>query len=130
MSANIEQIKAMLERAGKTNLLQKQKVDLDKERLQLEAAVNTDKIDNNLEEAAEEYLQKVKAGFLRTLDHPTAKDCFIHGAEWQKEQMLKDAVDGVVEDWNPEPHPEITIPLNPEEFTAGDKIKLIVVKED
>ena len=34
MSANIEQIKAMLERTGKTN---KQKVDLDKERLQLEA---------------------------------------------------------------------------------------------
>ena len=37
MSANIEQIKAMLERTGKTN---KQKVDLDKERLQLEATVN------------------------------------------------------------------------------------------
>lgn len=34
MSANIEQIKAMLERTGKTN---KQKTDLDKERLQLEA---------------------------------------------------------------------------------------------
>ena len=37
MSANIEQIKAMLERTGKTNLLQKQKVDLDKEQLQLES---------------------------------------------------------------------------------------------
>ena len=37
----------------------------------------------NLEEAAEEYLQKVKAGFLRTLEHPTAKDCFKAGAEWQ-----------------------------------------------
>lgn len=38
MSANIEQIKAMLERMGKTNLPQKQKVDLNKEKIQLEAA--------------------------------------------------------------------------------------------
>jgi hypothetical protein len=61
----------------------------------------------------------------------TAEDhAFLAGADWQKEQMLKDAVEGVVEDWNPEPHPEITIPLNPEEFTAGDKVKLIIVKED
>ena len=52
MSANSEQIKAMLERAGKTNLLQKQKVDLDKEQLQFEATVKS------LEKAAEEYLQQ------------------------------------------------------------------------
>lgn len=37
MSANIKQIKKMFERIGKTNLLQKQKADLNKERLQLEA---------------------------------------------------------------------------------------------
>ena len=56
--------------------------------------------------------------------------CFENGKQVMKEQMLKDAVDGVVENWNSEPHPEITIPLNPEEFTAGDKVKLIIVKED
>jgi len=59
-----------------------------------------------------------------------ANRCFENGKQAMKEQLLKDAVDGVVEDWNPEPHPEITIPLNPEEFTAGDKVKLIIVKED
>lgn len=58
MSANIEQIKAMLERAGKTNLLQKQTIDLDKERLQLEATVNKEKIDKSLEEAAEEWSEE------------------------------------------------------------------------
>jgi hypothetical protein len=56
--------------------------------------------------------------------------CFENGKQVMKEQMLKDAVDGVVENWNSEPYPEITIPLNPEEFTAGDKVKLIIVKED
>lgn len=86
---------------------------------------------NELEEAAEEYLQKVKAGFLRTLEHPTAKDCFKDGAKWDREQMMKEAVDAIVEDWNPDPEPEITIPLNPEEFTRGDKVRVIVLpKED
>lgn len=57
----------------------------------------------DLEEAAEEYLQRVKAGFLRTLEHPTAKDCFIHGAKWDREQMLKDAVKWLVDDdYNPQ----------------------------
>lgn len=44
---------------------------------------------SGLEEAAEEYLQNVKARFLRTLEHPTAKEAFIAGAEWQRKQLLK-----------------------------------------
>ena len=66
MSANIEQIKAMLERTGKTNLLQKQKVDLDKERLQLEATVNIEKIDKSpevdLEKASRNVYESWKGG--------------------------------------------------------------------
>lgn len=85
MSANIEQIKAMLERAGKTNLLQEQKVDLDKERLQLEATVNIGKIDKNLEEAAEEYSKKVSDGH----NYRDLTCGFIAGAEWYKEQSEK-----------------------------------------
>lgn len=42
MSTNIEQIKAMLERAGKTNILQKQEVDFDKEYLQLQQQAKLD----------------------------------------------------------------------------------------
>ena len=51
-------------------------------------------------------------------------------ADWQKEQMMKDAVETTVENWNPDPHPEITIPLNPDEFVSGDKVRIIIVKED
>ena len=41
-----------------------------------------------LDDAAEEYLQNVKAHFLRTLEHPTAKDAFKAGAEWDREQYI------------------------------------------
>ena len=61
---------------------------------------------------------------------PTFTDAINYGMRVMKDQMMKEAVEVVVEDWNPESHPEITIPLNPEEFTAGDKVKLIVIKED
>lgn len=55
---------------------------------------------------------------------------YLAGAEWQKSQMLKEAVEVMVEDWNPERHPEITIPLNPDMFTVGDRLRIIIVKED
>lgn len=48
----------------------------------------------------------------------------------KEKQMLKEAVDTIVEDWNPDPEPEITIPLNPEEFTCGDKVRVIVCKKE
>lgn len=52
---------------------------------------------------------------------------FLEGAGWQKEKMMKEAVDAIVEDWNTDPEPEITIPLNPEEFTCGDKVRVIII---
>lgn len=61
---------------------------------------------------------------------PTFTDAINYRMRVMKEYLMNEAVEGVVEDWNPESHPEITIPLNPEEFTMGDKVKLIVIKED
>ena len=79
MSANIEQIKAMLERAGKTNLLQKQKIDLDKERLQLEDTPY-------LDEAAEEWCKTNNKGIALSADKKShylteGKESFKAGAE-------------------------------------------------
>lgn len=92
MSANIEQIKAMLERTGKTNLSQKQKVDLDKERLQLEATVNIENTDKGLEEAADDYIGEV----VDTAGHPgwdwethDIVEAFIAGAKWGAEHLKK-----------------------------------------
>jgi len=52
---------------------------------------------SNLDEAAEEYMQQVKARFLRTLEHPTAKDAFKAGAEWMAGQFQ--IIEGVLVDW-------------------------------
>lgn len=59
-----------------------------------------------------------------------ARRAYITGAKWDREQMMKEAVEGIVENWNPEPHPEITIPLNPEEYSNGDKVRVIVLKKE
>ena len=48
----------------------------------------------------------------------------------KEKQMMSEAVECIVEDWNPEPHPEITIPLNPGKFSNGDRARIIIVKED
>ena len=113
MSANIEQIKAMLERAGKTNLLQKQKVDLDKERRQLEATVNIEKIDKSLEEAVEDEFDDQFYKFLDNKDkeHTTwseddllelAKHFFDFGKQTGASWMAGQGVNGyVVESFNP-----------------------------
>ena len=58
------------------------------------------------------------------------REAFIAGYNLREKEMMDEAVETVVENWNVEPHPEITIPLNPEKFTAGDKVKIIIVKED
>ena len=115
-----------------------------------EKQVNRPKSSDNLEEAASEYISAYYAIHHR---EPDMTSLFVAGAQWQKdrinidiskqvaaayqlgekgkeEQMLKDAVDTIVENWNPDPEPEITIPLNPEEFTPGDKVRVIIIKEE
>ena len=72
------------------------------------------------------------AGYKYRAEHaPLPEDTvlFNKGVEEGKRLMMMDAVDAIVEDWNPDPEPEITIPLNPEEFTRGDKVRIIIVKE-
>ena len=51
------------------------------------------------------------------------------GMNKMKEEMMKNAVECVVEDWCGD-SPEITIPLNPQDFKMGDKVKIIIVKEE
>lgn len=85
------------------------------------------KIEDHINELNDKYLGGVYSSYDMAKAYVEGN---IDGQKLQKEQMMKEAVEGVVEDWNPEPHPEITIPLNPEEFTVGDKVKLIVIKED
>lgn len=54
--------------------------------LQEKSEKPTNLVCEGLEAASEEYFQDVKAAFLRTMEHPTAKECFIAGAAWLAEQ--------------------------------------------
>lgn len=61
----------------------------------------------------------------------SAIDAFEAGAEWQKEQMLKYAVDGSVSVYNNEKIKIYTELLEGDfGLKFGDKVKIIIVKED
>jgi hypothetical protein len=52
----------------------------------------------------------------------------LHFVEWQKEQMLAKAVDGEVGYWNIR---GLSINMElPSKLEEGDKVKLIIIKED
>lgn len=58
-----------------------------------------------------------------------------HFAEWQKQQMMKDAVDGVVytvycEPNHPKNHRGISIKKVPDKLKDGQKVKLVIIKEN
>ena len=59
-----------------------------------------------------------------------AKDAFIAGAEWQKEQMMKDAVEGVVYRYESYKRIATAIIVDIPRETLGNRVKLIIVKED
>ena len=84
----------------------------------------------SLEEAAEEYTQRMLESwrFDSTGCRPP-REAFIAGAEWQKEQMMKEAVDGeVVKDISNKL--AVTAKITLDGFKFGDKVKIIIVKED
>ena len=107
------------------------RIDEDERILSEEPSKSLEKPSKDLEEAAEEYLQNVEARFLRTLEHPTAKEAFIAGAEWQKSQMLKDAVkcDVIVPIYEENDTWSAKIKI-PGRYGLGDKVHIIIVKED
>ena len=91
-------------------------------------AQKNEPVSEDLEEAANEYAKD----YLFTPKPQRAPNIhFINGANWQKQQMMKNAVSG---------HVGQTIngmlrALSDETFgdmgfTAGDKVKLIIIKED
>ena len=51
------------------------------------------------------------------------------GMNKMKEEMMGNAIESIVEDWCGD-SPDVTIPLNPQYFKTGDKVKIIIVKEE
>ncbi len=102
-----------------------------------------EKPSDDLEEAANEYGrenvhywydEEIGYGAIYD-DFEDLKVGFIAGAEWQREQMMKEAVDAEItvgrlpDDWS--------LSYNPDElhrallkFKFGDKVKILILKED
>lgn len=92
-------------------------------------------VSEDLEEAAEKkfpvyWKNYPKDGIVRSeSSYDTNKQCrdaFLAGANWQKEQMLKDAVETDVDDLNG----DVFNYCIERGLTTEDKVKIIIVKED
>ena len=80
---------------------------------------------SNLDEATDEYALDIKAKPFGNL----VEEAFKAGAQRQKEQMMKDAVEGTVHNFSSnKPHP--TVLVDAKGFNQGDKVRIIIVKED
>ena len=80
-------------------------------------------VPNDLEEAAEEYSKERAEGHV-LYDWVHA---FIAGAKWQKEQMMEEAVEGYIAATN---ESSAVLALPRDSFKKGDKVRIIIVKED
>jgi hypothetical protein len=79
----------------------------------------------DLELASERYACKFSSS---KYGHDKVKDAVVWGANWQKEQMMAKAVDGEVGYWNIR---GLSVNMElPSKFEEGDKVKVIIIKED
>ena len=95
-------------------------------------AISVLSVSSGLEEAANEYAYRGIPDKLKQQIKPIADEVsknFIAGAKWQKEKMLKDAVEGTVHNFSSNmPHP--TVLVDAKGFNQGDKVRIIIVKEE
>jgi hypothetical protein len=101
-------------------------------------------VSEELEEAAKHYLYSNILYDDVYVGNPTDKDCiemFEAGAKWQKEQMMAKSIEAVVSQvpcsneiilYNPSSVDKYYLPqeMNKLGLNKGDKVKLIIIKED
>ena len=88
----------------------------------------------SLEEAAEAGARQfyVAGGYspFPNIEFGAYKNGFIAGAEWQKEQLMKEAVEGVVYRYESYQRIATAIIVDIPREELGNKVKIIIVKED
>lgn len=90
----------------------------------------------DLEEAADNHIREVADAVKRRgweLETQDITNAFIAGAKWQKEQMMRNVLHGWLDEDNEPPYDlnvvcEEKIPFG--KFKHGDKVHIIIVKED
>lgn len=91
-------------------------------------SLEEEQVSNDLEEAAHSYVDTTIECF-DTGGNPCCYPAFIAGAEWQKEKMMEDVVDGEI--YFSMDYLQYRINTEPlAHFHHGDKVKLIIIKEE
>ena len=89
------------------------------------SSTQAEPVSEDLELASERYACKFSSS---KYGHDKVKDAVVWGANWQKEQMIAKAIDGEVGYWNIR---GLFVNMEmPNELEEGDKVKLVIVKED
>ena len=133
----IETIKAEVERLKEkyTNMMPSiQKCSVCDELLSFLDILKEQLVCDGLEEEIERYLHSLGVGYggwVDGMEDDDLRGIARHFAQWQKEQMMKEAVEGIV--YQPCDHyfPQVCsgLPFGME-AKHGDKVKLIIIKED
>lgn len=91
-------------------------------------ALQKEPASEGLEEAIDTYLATYFGGEKEKQDWPFLKKMAIHFANWKEQQLMAKAVDGEVGYWNLH---GLSINTDlPHSVSEGDKVKIIVIKED
>lgn len=100
-------------------------------------------VSEELDDAANDYGVNIRKGYPRVMDETDRYICnaFKAGANWQKEQMMAKSIEAVVSQvpcsneiilYNPSSVDKYYLPqeMNKLGLNKGDKVKLIIIKED
>ena len=87
---------------------------------------NFELVEHPVCEGLEEEINKFRAIFKNECDPRIIGEIANHFAQWQKEQMMKEAIEG----WYDQYPAVICLPAPIPRMNKGDKVRIIIVKED
>lgn len=99
-------------------------------------SLHSEQSSEGLEEAAKEYVKEncILPEDCNDGDIPYYEECnaavFKHGANWQKEQMMKSAIDAIITSRWKGSHVCLTTNKDIPQIYNGDRVKIQIIKED
>lgn len=91
-------------------------------------------IDSLQEEPVSEDLEEAANDYAHDIVHDDVFETFKAGARWQKQQMMKDAVDAecdvILLEEGDELQYSVLYPIGKRPYNKGDKVKVIIIKEE
>ena len=133
MTDKVQKIREEIERLKKNWQLgrsseAKYRVEMLEEISYLIDSMQEEPVSEDLEKVADQYSESVESDYSNDMfDSHNIFEAVIYGAKWQKQQMMKDAVEAIVQT-NSMSGNTVVVHLDCK-YKAGDKVKLIIIKE-